>query len=249
MPSEVTYEDLVSGFRAVGLRPGDIVCTHSSLSSFGHVVDGAPAVVTALLDCISPGGTLMAPTFSDYFLPDTPRIYDRENTPSRMGVISETVRTWTGAVRSDHPSHPFAAIGPAANDLFPPGQQTAWGIDSPLKRLEVLGGKILLIGADYNTVTLFHLLEAERQVSYRQWLDVTGTVILDGESTTRTIPTFNRKPGVKYEFRPFGRLLERKNIVRRTMIGTSEIRCFPVAPALAVGRPLIQNEENFLRAP
>ena len=57
MPQTVTSQDLEQGFDTVGLETGDIVCVHSSLSSFGHVEGGPTTVITALLDCIGPAGT------------------------------------------------------------------------------------------------------------------------------------------------------------------------------------------------
>ena len=48
------------------------------------------------------------------------------------------------------------------------------------------------------------------------------------------------------DYNHFGRRLEQEGLVGKTTIGKSKIRAFPVAPALALGRPLIQKDENFL---
>jgi aminoglycoside N3'-acetyltransferase len=119
--SVVTFSDLVSGFRGLGLAAGDMVMVHSSLSSFGHVEGGAPTVVSALLEVLTEGGTLVVPTFSKYSY-DEP-VWDREHTPSLMGAISETVRAWPGALRSSHAAHPLSAgatnRGPAVRRSWP----------------------------------------------------------------------------------------------------------------------------------
>ena len=45
----------------VGLTSGRAVLVHSSLSQVGHVEGGATAVIDALLDIVSPGGTVLFP--------------------------------------------------------------------------------------------------------------------------------------------------------------------------------------------
>ena len=59
----VTSQDLQQAVRSLGL-PGRVVCLHSSLRSFGHVVGGAETVIRAFLDeeC-----TILVPTFSSGF--------------------------------------------------------------------------------------------------------------------------------------------------------------------------------------
>lgn len=60
----VTKDDLVRGFRRVGLKAGMHVVCHSSLSRFGRVEGGADAVIDALEEVITRDGTLVLPTFS-----------------------------------------------------------------------------------------------------------------------------------------------------------------------------------------
>ena len=52
--------DLAERLRALGLAPGDTAMVHASLRALGPVRGGAEAVARALLDAVSPGGTLMA---------------------------------------------------------------------------------------------------------------------------------------------------------------------------------------------
>jgi len=55
----VTEQDIHHALRTLGL-PGQVVCLHSSLRSFGHVAGGANAVVRVFLD---EGCTILVPTF------------------------------------------------------------------------------------------------------------------------------------------------------------------------------------------
>src|SRR5690349_4435026 len=89
----ITTEEIARDLRALGLERGDIVLVHSSLSRIGQVVGGAEAVVDSLLEAVGPEGTVAVPTFPflgsmlEYIRSDPP--FDLEETPSKMGAISE----------------------------------------------------------------------------------------------------------------------------------------------------------------
>jgi aminoglycoside 3-N-acetyltransferase len=56
----VKRSDLVRDLRGLGVRPGGVLMVHTRMSAIGWVVGGAETVVSALLDALGPGGTLMA---------------------------------------------------------------------------------------------------------------------------------------------------------------------------------------------
>src|SRR4051794_27281970 len=110
--SDLTRDMIVDGLRDLGLRPGDLVVAHSSYKSFGLPVAGGPrAVAEALIDAVSPGGSVFVPAFNYGQLPYAP-----VTTPSLDGAVSEAFRQLPGVTRSPHPTHPLAGIGPDARD-------------------------------------------------------------------------------------------------------------------------------------
>src|SRR5690348_4013758 len=168
--------------KELGVRPGDSLLVHAAMSALGWVCGGATEVVQALIDRVGPTGNIVVPTqtldnrdpsrwnhYPPGVVPDHWRSslrdhvppYDKELTPSiGMGAIAERVRTWPGAVRSDHPQTSFAAIGPLAGKLMAGHTLVSQlGEHSPLARLAEVQAKVLLVGVGYDKCTAFHLAE------------------------------------------------------------------------------------------
>lgn len=173
----VTLASLVADLDRLGVRAGDLLLVHSSLSALGWVSGGVVTVVRALLATLGETGTIVVPTHTSHLtdparwqhppVPDdwvpvirtTVPAFDPAVEPSRrMGAIAEVVRTWPGTLRSNHPHVSFAAHGPLAARVTA-GHDLAWslGEGSPLARLYELGAKVLLLGT--RNCTSLHLAE------------------------------------------------------------------------------------------
>ena len=153
-------EDLVEGFKKIGLESGDSLIVHSSLKSLGLVKGGADTVLDALMEVIGPKGNLMFPTFN-YSTPLPKPHYDPVETPCRTGAIPEIGRKRAGAIRSLHPTHSVAILGAEAEKLTENHLNgRAFGIRSPIDRLAMeKDGKILLLGVGHTANSTIHVAE------------------------------------------------------------------------------------------
>lgn len=239
----VTRDTVIAQVRDLGVRPGDALLVHTSLSSLGWVCGGPVAVVQGLLDAVGEDGTLVVPAQSgdlsdpaEWGNPPVPAEwwetiratmppYDPRLTPARgVGVVPETVRTWPGARRSAHPQTSFAAVGRRAAELTA-GHATdcRLGERSPLARLEAAGAQVLLLGAGWDSCTAFHLAE------YR----VESPLVTVGrpgpggwEEVTEVSITSDRFDELGHDF-------ERDRPVARGTVGAAPARLFPLADAVA----------------
>ena len=172
----MTRAGLAEDLRRLGLRPGDAVLAHGALSRVGRLLNGPDIVIGALLDAVSPGGTALAYTdwdarYDELLTPDgrvpkhwRPLIPPFDPKTSRAardnGALPEFLRTWPQARRSANPGASVAAVGAQA-DWFTADHPLDYGYGpgSPLAKLVDAGGKVAMIGAPWDTMTLLHHAE------------------------------------------------------------------------------------------
>lgn len=224
----VTREEIVAGLREIGLRRGDLVQVHSSLSALGYVEGGAEAVVAALLATIGPEGTLMVPTFNHMAraaFDDDREIFDPRTTRSISGAITEVVRRRPDAFRSLHPTHPYAAIGPQARWLTAEHLELKTFDDrSPLGKLSAVGGKIVLLGVGMNCNTAAHIAETKANAPCLGYRRNRRLVRLeDGRVVAAWGVVWRGEGSCRIEWQAIEGEMRRRGLIRDTRIGQAHV--------------------------
>ncbi|MFP9190156.1 aminoglycoside N(3)-acetyltransferase [Natrialbaceae archaeon A-CW1-1] len=236
----VRADDLVADLRSMGLERGDEVVVHASLSSIGRVEGGGETVVDALCTAIGDDGTVVVPTFTPSVVREEP--FDREETRSGTGAITEALRTRERAVRSDHPTHSVSALGPAAETLTDGhALERSLGLDSPLHRLARRGGRILLLGVGHERNSTLHVAEALADLPYK-----TGTnevLVHNGDDAARTVEA--AAVGCGKGFPAFEPVLEEAGLLTRGRIGGADAQAVPGKGLLEVAVPLLEERPAF----
>ena len=241
--SDQIYQDL----QKIGVRKGDLLLVHSSLSSIGWVCGGPQAVVTALLKAtgalnnINEAGTLVMPAHSGDWSdpakwenPPIPKewiqfIYHNmpafipEITPTRgMGRIAELFRTIPGVVRSNHPQVSFCAIGRYAEGITEKHVLSPqFGFETPLGKMYGLGTKVLLLGVGFGNCTSFHLAET---LLNKMPMQRTGTSLMEnGERAWKWFTDFAYNSD---DFDQIGEAFEATGYVTKGQVGNAVCSLF-----------------------
>ncbi len=225
--SVVTMTDLVEGLSALGLKRGDKLLVHSSLSAFGNVDGGEHTVIDALLRSVGNEGLVAVPTHTWGTVGGRQPVFHVDLSPSIVGRITETFRRRPGAVRSLHPTHSVAVMGDGA-EAFVEGHErwsTPCAIESPYGRLVQQHGYVLMLGVTLESCTLIHGFEEWACVP---WLfDRTErlyTVTEDGRVLTVMSRRHTSDPNCDRDFEALEPLLQSRGIMRVGRIGNATIR-------------------------
>jgi aminoglycoside 3-N-acetyltransferase len=245
----LTVPLLAEQFAACGLEAGQTILVHSSLSSLGWVAGREVAVIQALMQVLTPVGTLMMPTHSNdntnpsnWQNPPVPEswwqpirdhmpAYDPALTPTReMGAIPENFRRWPGVIRSRHPNASFAAWGKHAafltdNHLL----ESSLSEGSPLARLYDLDGYVMLLGVGHGNNTSLHLAEYRANFRGKQMKTSGCAVLMDG---SRQWVTYEDLVIDADDFPTLGDQYEAEHGIPRRRVGQAEVRFMRQRPLI-----------------
>ncbi len=222
---QVTKEDVKRGLAEVGIREGDLLFCHSSLSAFGHVDGGADAVIDALLEAVGSAGTIVVPTFtwgSNHA--KAVAVFDVANDPSEVGKITEVFRLRPGAMRNEHVCHSVAAIGPQAEAVMGDSVRPFAG-DASLYRCYELDSWYLLMGCGFGSATALHTVEEMAQVPYRGYRDFEGSTVIrpDGTEAPARSVEYLMEDGLGNDFQKMGDVFASEGILRQATVGKATI--------------------------
>ena len=171
-----TRAGLRADLERLGVGPGDTVMAHAALRTVGPMLNGPDVLIGGLLDAVGAAGTVLAYTDWDArydellgpdgrvpeaWRPHVPPFQARASRAARgNGALPEFLRTWPGARRSGNPGASVAALGARADELTADHPlDYGYGEGSPFAGLVAAGGKVVLVGAPLDTITLLHHAE------------------------------------------------------------------------------------------
>lgn len=242
-----TRQTIAADLRELGLKEGMTILVHSSLSSIGWVNGGAVAVIQALSDVVTDQGTIVMPSQStelsdpsEWQYPPVPEewwneiretmpAYSPEYTPTAgMGIIVEVFRTYPGVARSSHPNYSFVAWGKNRDQILQE-QSLNFGLgeQSPLGKLYNQTSYVLLLGANFESNTCFHL--SEYRIPYKKIVSKGAPMQINGQRVWKEFEDLEYREEL---FEEIGKGFVAEGSVTTGTIGSAKCHLFSLKEAV-----------------
>jgi aminoglycoside 3-N-acetyltransferase len=240
-----TKNDLITQFQTIGIKKGDVLLVHSSLSKIGFIENGPKDFVDALLETVGSEGHILMPNSPnasfqlDYI--QQLSVFDVQNDVSKLGAITEYFRKLPNAIRSEHPTEPVSCVGPNAAFFVGNhyGNITPYNEKSPFYKVSQMNGKILYVGVTLdNAGTNLHTLEDaifdfKFPVYHEEIFDVKVKSI-DGTIKSMQTKVHNPVWSKKRQCDELLPLFEAANVAQKVKIGNAETWLFDAKKMLDV---------------
>lgn len=143
-----TAQSLAAQLHALGVARGAVLFLRGDVGKIGRT-EGPPRdiLMRALREAVGEEGTLVALAFTRiFFLPrlDRDYVFDRD-TPPTTGALATLLLEQPDAVRSEHPTDSFVAIGKHAKRILAGHDETAAAF-LPMERLIELDASMVVFG-------------------------------------------------------------------------------------------------------
>ncbi len=164
----VTQKMMLDALRALGVKEGDSILTHSSFKSLGGCENGADTVISAMKEAVGEEGTVIFPTLCQK---DWEHVYENwhMDAPSDVGYLTNYFRSLPDVLRSNQATHSVAAWGKDAEYLtkthgesglrFGMFGDTPFSKDSPWQKMYEMNTKTIFLGCRIKSCTFRHLAE------------------------------------------------------------------------------------------
>lgn len=225
MNSAITKQDIINGLLDLGLKSGDEIEVHSSLSSFGYVEGGAKTVIFALKEVVGENGSIFMPalrlskelslTEQDKLLGITTKIQILPENCERsaMGLIADTFRQMPDTITNEGIFR-ISAWGRSANK-----------VKDGLQYLIHNGGKALMFGVDIYKLTAMHYVEDLLPDDIKNYFPLSDEInsIYPPDKFLIEAGTFPVKPWYTIQ-----KMAYEKGIIKNGLIGNSKIMFFDI---------------------
>ena len=260
---EIGRTAILEALADVGVKKGDTLLVHSSLSACGHIVGGAKTIIEAIIEAIGPDGNFFVPTFqrSECYLNGINKRWDHRPSDCRDRA-SEAVR-WVGALplefmrlypdapRGLHISHSWAGWGPRAAEVLShqAEDEPPFSDNSCPMVVKDMGGRILLFGSPVGHTSFVHCFETHFDLPGLgpSYYDVR---LADGTITWKFVPKGLPGPREFYSkdenARFFREAVARGLEIRRTTLGVGELKLIDCRQFWEIGSALVAEDPRII---
>lgn len=164
--SYTTKEDILFDLKRIGFKNNDKVMFHSSLKSFGNI--NGNDILLAFKEYFNQG-LVIFPTHTWAYIKEDNQVFDVNNTPSCVGMLTNLALNDNDFKRSLHPTHSVCAYGCDKEQYLSldNNQKTPVSPTGCFGSLAKMNAKIVFLGAPLSKNTFIHSIEEEFNVPDR----------------------------------------------------------------------------------
>lgn len=251
----ITARDIAAALRGLGAGAGDVLFVHSDVRAClrvaGDTRDQKLDTICSGLEATVARGTLLLPTFTYSFCHEL--AFDRRQSPSTVGLLSEVFRRRPGVRRTADPLFSCAVRGPLPapweERLMQPADTDAFGSESVFAYLLEADARLAFIGLDVFWATLVHHVEQRERVPYRYFKDFHGEIVDGDERRASTARYYVRRLDGDFEnhFPPLAEALHAAGLVAETRLPRGpELRVVGARDFAAFATAKLRQDPEFL---
>jgi aminoglycoside 3-N-acetyltransferase len=244
----VAEADFGHSFVELGVKKGDTLFVHSDIKPFGKIATSKTqllrSIVEVLEESVGPEGAIVMPTFSYSFCKG--EIFDRDATPSTVGVLGDFFRKEPGVTRSVHPLFSVAAWGKDMEEYLRTSKDS-FGAGTVFETLHRKNGKILLLGTDFQSCTFLHYTEQIAQVPYRYLKTFSGTIV-DADASYKDAYTYFVRPidgTIDNDFRVIEPVLRERGVLCEATVGGGKLMLVSANELFDVSQDVLKADPYF----
>lgn len=260
---EIGLDAILAALAQVGVKKGDTLLVHSSLSACGRIVGGSKTIIQAIIEAIGPDGNFFVPTFqrSECYLNGINKRWDHRPSDFRdraseavrwVGTLPlEFMRLYPNAPRGIHISHSWAGFGPNAAEVLShqAEDEPPFSDNSCPMLVKDMGGKILHFGSPIGHTSFVHCFETHFNLPGLgpSYYDVR---LEDGTITWKFVPKGLPGPREFYSkdenARFFREAVARGLKIRRAPLGVGALKLMDCSQFWEIGSALVTEDPRIV---
>ncbi|MGE5402124.1 MAG: AAC(3) family N-acetyltransferase [Ignavibacteriales bacterium] len=235
-----------------GLKPGQQILVHTSFSRIKEAFPGITPieVIDILKEIITPTGSIIFPAFTYCFKKATGEfgVFDRDTSPSNVGILSETFRKSSGVTRTSSPTHSFSLWGKAACLInYTNSPASPLGKGSVIEWIaSVDDSYVLMIGVNFSALTLGHYIETALGLHYLNVSPWNYLNVLPIGVSAKEEQALVEVPGCSKAFTRFEDYLLKQDIIKKFIKNGLESYLIPIKHLVLCGRDFLESEPKGL---
>jgi len=173
----ITKEDFIGAYKKLGIKTDSFLEVHSSVSSFGFIINKEYDICDSLIETITDGVVIMMAQNGEFSDPsewvnppvpkdwhkiinDLRKPFDKDLfIPERIGKVASLFCRYKQIEKTNHPILAMSVLNNTLDKTWLDHDLDERKMINPLYKLTRNNGKILFLGTDFDTCTSIHLTE------------------------------------------------------------------------------------------